>query len=72
MTELANNELEGLYPKFVENGVNTVNMWSLTKHQLDEFKVPHPLLKKYLQNSHVTGKILLYLVIQSVPNNFFS
>ena len=62
MTKLAKNDLEGLYKKFVENRVIIDNMWSLTKKKLDEFKVPHPLMKKYLQKTHVPGKMLWYIL----------
>ena len=59
MEELSKNNLEGMYHTLVKNKVTKDNMWSLTKHKLDQFRVPYNLLKRYLQTIQRQGKIFI-------------
>ena len=57
MIELASKDLAAIYGIFSKNGIKIDRMWSLTKKDLDDLKVPYHLLKRYLQSISSTGNI---------------
>ena len=65
MENLAKNDLEGMYHALIKNNVTEDSMWCLTKNQLDQFRVPYQLLKRYLQTIEKQGKFFLPLAILS-------
>ena len=61
MEDLAKNNLEGIYHSLIKNKVTKDIMWSLTKKELDLYRVPYNLLKRYLQTIQKQGKLFILL-----------
>ena len=60
MNELAKNDLAEMFVIFSKNGIKANRMWSLSKKDLDQLRVPYHLLKRYLQKIPQSGNLHLY------------
>ena len=59
MNELANHDLAEMFVIFSKNGIKLDRMWSLSKKDLDQLRVPYHLLKRYLQKIPQLGNMYL-------------
>ena len=59
MNQLASNDLAEMFVILSKNGIKANRMWSLSKKDLDELRVPYHLLKRYLQKIPQLGNIYL-------------
>ena len=59
MNQFANNDLAEMFVILSKNGIKANHMWSLSKKDLDQLRVPYHLLKRYLQKIPQFGNICI-------------